>query len=204
VGLLGLALAASATGCKKDDAKKDEPAAKKDEPAAKKDDAAKAPAPAADTLALEPFQGGTPELAIEANVPKGWTVGDWSGGGKMYSDPMGGMFPSTVIVSTDCAGNCATIAENIKAYPDKQIEMHKGAGYTEVKELERKELPGGGLQLYLQVARPGEEPMFHFVHFVYEAGWPVAASCSSMTLGKALPHKDMLKDACASLKAHKP
>ncbi len=154
-------------------------------------------------LKLETFKAEAEGLAFEAQVPAGWTAADWSGGGKIFSDPNGGMFPSTIIVSTDCGGDCSKIAENLKGFAEYQTEMHKSASYDQVEMLTNTELPGGGIEVAFKVARGTEEPMYQYVRKEYGEGWTVAVSCTAMAVGKGVAFKDKLQAVCASLKATK-
>jgi hypothetical protein len=200
--VLGLALAT--TACKKDDKKAEggDKAAAKGGDKAGGDKAGGDKAKPASGLELEAFKIDGEELTIEAQVPKGWKAQDWSGG-KMFSDPDGGIFPSTVIINTDCAGDCSKIAENLKGFVAYQTEMHKSASYDNVEVLSQKELPGGGIEVAFKVARGTEEPMFQYVRKEYGEGWTAAASCQAMAVSKGVAFKDKLAEVCASLKATK-
>ena len=96
-------------------------------------------------------------------VPAGWTDAEFNGG-RMYSVPAGGIFPSTITVNQDCLGVCGKISDNLAEAATKQIEMHKSTGYT-AELVGAAALTSDGLQYELKVSKDTQTftQIFHYL-----------------------------------------
>jgi hypothetical protein len=152
---------------------------------------------------IEPHSITYSELTITADAPKGWTEAKLGPSTTLYSDPAGSIYPSTMMLSEDCAGDCATIPANLKKALQSQVELHKGAGYSNVEVIASGDLPGGGVEYELKVSKPEQEPFYQYTRLAFQDGWTHAAGCTGTAVGRGIAYRDMLRAACKGMKAVK-
>jgi hypothetical protein len=134
--------------------------------------------------------GGTATLT----VPAGWTDAAF-GAGRMYSAADAGIFPSTIVVNEDCLGVCGKIADNLAEAATKQIETHKGSGYTAELVGEAK-LDADGLRYELKVTKDAQT-FTQVFRYLWKAGQEKALGCMATAMKPEL--EAPLRAACAEL-----
>jgi len=194
VGVMALLLAAPS--CKNDDKPAEPAPTPKPKPTPAPDPVdATAAAPA---IAFEPVTLESADVVVTAQAPVGWTRADLSATARYWSDPHGGVFPSTVTISIDCGGDCSTVAQNIEHLGDMLVAMQKSSGYQ--AQITSQTAVPGGVEVELEVAKAGEDSMYQYARFVYQDGLSGGAQCMVMGVGKdAERTKETLKQACAGL-----
>lgn len=136
-------------------------------------------------------------LAVDLKVPTGWTEAKLGATTVTYTRP-GGMYNSVLMISSTCAGDCSTVADNLGKFAAEQVKMHEGS-YDTV-EIEKDAAIDGGHEIALELVKGGQTSR-QYVVLRHQPGWAEAAQCSILAMNDDVARFDDLAGLCRALTA---